>query len=150
MTSRSSSLIPGASVKGEQGIDAYMAEQSRLAIHEADIVLFLVDARAGLTPADQEIAAELRVLSKQVHLVVNKIDGVHEDAALADFYQLGMGELFGIAASHGRGIHGMMQDVLVAFPPDEVEVENAETGRQNRHCRSPQCRQVHPGQSFVG
>jgi GTP-binding protein len=114
--------------EGEQGIDAYMAEQSRLAIHEADIVLFLVDARAGLTPADQEIAAELRVLSKQVHLVVNKIDGVHEDAALADFYQLGMGELFGIAASHGRGIHGMMQDVLVAFPPDEVEVENAEQG----------------------
>jgi GTP-binding protein len=114
--------------EGEQGIDAYMAEQSRLAIHEADIVLFLVDARAGLTPADQEIAAELRVLSKQVHLVVNKIDGVHEDAALADFYQLGMGELFGIAASHGRGIHGMMQDVLVAFPPDEVEVQNAEQG----------------------
>jgi GTP-binding protein len=67
-----------------------------------------VDARAGLTPADQEIASELRVLSKQVHLVVNKIDGVHEEAALADFYQLGMGELFGIAASHGRGIHSMI------------------------------------------
>lgn len=114
--------------EGEQGIDAYMAEQSRLAIHEANIVLFLVDARAGLTPADQEIAAELRVLSKQVHLVVNKIDGVHEEAALADFYQLGMGELFGIAASHGRGIHGMMQDVLADFPPDEVEEENAEQG----------------------
>lgn len=114
--------------EGEQGIDAYMAEQSRFAIHEANIVLFLVDARAGLTPADQEIAAELRVLSKQVHLVVNKIDGVHEEAALADFYQLGMGELFGIAASHGRGIHGMMQDVLADFPPDEVEEENAEQG----------------------
>lgn len=114
--------------EGEKGIDAYMAEQSRLAIHEANIVLFLVDARAGMTPADQEIAAELRVLSKQVHLVVNKIDGVHEEAAMADFFQLGMGELFGIAASHGRGIHSMMQDVLADFPPDEVEAEDPEQG----------------------
>lgn len=114
--------------EGEKGIDAYMAEQSRLAINEADIVLLLVDARAGLTPADQDIAAELRVLGKKVHLVVNKIDGVHEEAALADFYRLGMGELFGIAASHGRGILSMMQAVLIDFPPDEVEEEDAEKG----------------------
>ena len=105
--------------EGEKGIDAYMAEQSRMAIHEADVVLFLVDARAGLTPADQEIAAELRTLGKRVHLVVNKIDGVHEEAALADFYQLGMGELFGIAASHGRGISTMIAAVLADFPTDE-------------------------------
>src|SRR5574343_1250194 len=57
--------------ESEQGIDAPMAEQSRLAIEEAEIVLFLVDARAGLTPADTQIAIELRTLSKRVHLVVN-------------------------------------------------------------------------------
>lgn len=114
--------------EGEKGIDAYMAEQSRLAIHEADIVFFLVDARAGLTAADQEIADELRTLSKRVHLVVNKIDGVQEEAATAEFHQLGMGELFGIAASHGRGILQMMGVVLAEFPPDEEEAPLAETG----------------------
>lgn len=114
--------------EGEEGIDAYMAEQSRLAIHEANIVFFLVDARAGLTPADQEIAAELRTLSKRVHVVVNKIDGVHEEGALADFHRLGMGELFGIAASHGRGISHMMAEVLADVPPDAEEAPVAETG----------------------
>lgn len=114
--------------EGEQGIDAHMAEQSRLAIHEADIVLFLTDARVGLTGADQEIAAELRTLSKRVHVVVNKIDGVHEEAALADFHRLGMGELFGIAASHGRGVAQMIQDVLADYPPDEEEAPLSETG----------------------
>lgn len=114
--------------EGEKGIDAYMAEQSRLAIHEATIVLFLVDARAGLTAADQEIAAELRTLSKRVHVVVNKIDGVQEEAAMADFHRLGMGELFGIAASHGRGVAQMMLNVLADCPPDEEEAPITETG----------------------
>ncbi|MDF2444931.1 MAG: GTP-binding protein [Moraxellaceae bacterium] len=114
--------------EGEQGIDGYMAEQSRLAIHEADIVLFLVDARAGLTAADQDVASELRSLSKRVHLVVNKIDGVQEEAAMAEFHQLGFGEIFGIAASHGRGILQMMTQVLADCPPDEEEAPLAETG----------------------
>jgi GTP-binding protein len=114
--------------EGEEGIDAYMAEQSRLAIQEASIVLLLVDGRAGLTGADQEIAAELRTLNKRVHLVVNKIDGVHEEAALAEFHRLGMGEIFGIAASHGRGIQQMMQDVLADCPLDAEEAPVAETG----------------------
>lgn len=114
--------------EGEQGIDSYMAEQSRYAIAEANIVFFLVDARVGLTGADQEIAAELRALSKCVHLVVNKIDGIQEEAGLAEFHQLGMGEIFGIAASHGRNISAMMQAVLADFPPDEPDAPLAETG----------------------
>lgn len=114
--------------EGEQGIDAYMAEQSRHAIAEANIVFFLVDARAGLTGADQEIATELRALSKRVHLVVNKIDGIQEEAALAEFHQLGMGEIFGIAASHGRNVAAMMLQVLAGFPPDEPDAPLEETG----------------------
>lgn len=114
--------------EGEQGIDAYMAEQSRHAIAEADIVFFLVDARVGLTGADQEIATELRALSKRVHLVVNKIDGIQEEAALAEFHQLGMGEIFGIAASHGRNVAAMMLQVLAEFPPDEPDAPLEETG----------------------
>ncbi|MDP2227913.1 MAG: ribosome biogenesis GTPase Der, partial [Moraxellaceae bacterium] len=111
--------------EGEKGIDAPMADQSRLAIHEADIVLFLVDARVGLTAADEEIAAELRTQGKQAHLVVNKIDGVHEEAAMAEFHRLGMGDIFGIAASHGRGISQMMAAVLVDVPLDS-ELEASE------------------------
>ncbi len=109
--------------ESEGGIDDYMANQSRLAIHEADIVIFLVDARAGLIGSDEEIAAELRGLNKPVHLVANKIDGVHEEAALAEFYKLGLGEMHGIAASHGRGVHQMISDVL-AHLPEDVEVED--------------------------
>lgn len=110
--------------EGEQGIDAAMAEQSRLAIEEAEIVLFLVDGRAGLMDADVTIARELRTLSKRVHLVVNKIDGIQEEVALAEFHRLGFGELFGIAASHGRGITQMIADVLLEYPEDEVEEDD--------------------------
>lgn len=114
--------------ESEQGIDAPMAEQSRLAIEEAEIVFFLVDARAGLTPADISIANELRVLSKRVHLVVNKIDGIQEEVALADFHSLGFGEPFGIAASHGRGVTSMIEQVLEFHPEDPEEIEDPEQG----------------------
>lgn len=114
--------------ESEQGIDAPMAEQSRLAIEEADIVFFLVDARAGLTPADITIANELRALSKHVHLVVNKIDGIQEEVALADFHSLGFGEPFGIAASHGRGVTSMIEQVLAFHPEDAEDAEDPEQG----------------------
>jgi len=73
----------------EQGIDAAMAEQSLTAIDEADIVLFMVDGRAGLMPADQAIANHLRVNQKKTWLVVNKTDGLEEQTAMADFWALG-------------------------------------------------------------
>ena len=114
--------------ESDQGIDAPMAEQSRLAIEEADIVLFLVDARAGLTPADTQIATELRTLNKQVQLVVNKIDGIQEEVALADFHRLGLGELHGIAASHGRGVTQMIETILADYPEDDPDVEDPEAG----------------------
>lgn len=114
--------------EGEEGIDAYMAEQSRTAIEEADIVLFLVDGRAGRVAADEQIAREIRTLGKTIHVVVNKVDGIQEDVAKSEFHALGMGELFGIAASHGRGVHQMMNQVLVNFPEDEEQVEDPEAG----------------------
>ncbi|MBA4152255.1 MAG: ribosome biogenesis GTPase Der, partial [Acinetobacter sp.] len=114
--------------EGEEGIDAYMAEQSRTAIEEADIVLFLVDGRAGRVAADEQIAREIRTLGKTIHVVVNKVDGIQEDVAKSEFHALGMGELFGIAASHGRGVHQMMNQVLVNFPEDEEQFEDPEAG----------------------
>jgi len=89
----------------EQGIDIKMAEQSLLAVEEADAVLFLVDARDGLTAADHGIAEYLRKQNKKVFLVANKIDGIDGDSAVAEFYSLGLGEqVHQIAAAHGRGV----------------------------------------------
>ncbi len=107
----------------EDGINTHMAEQSLLAIEEADAVCFMVDARAGLTPADEQLATYLRQQGKTYHLVVNKIDGVNEDVALADFYSLGIETLHPIAASHGRGVKHLIEQVLLDFPVPETSAE---------------------------
>ena len=89
----------------EEGIDALMAEQSLMAIEEADAVLFMVDARAGLTSADIGIADYLRKQNKKVFLAANKVDGIDADSAVAEFYALSLGEtVHQIAAAHGRGV----------------------------------------------
>ena len=103
----------------EEGVDTAMAEQSKQAIIEADIVLFIVDCRAGLTPADAEIARHLRVSSKTTYLVANKIDGVDHDLALAPFYELGIERIFPTTATHGRGIKSMVEQVLDTLPEEE-------------------------------
>ena len=112
----------------EDGIDAQMAGQSLVAIEEADAVLFLVDAREGLNAADQALARHLRQRNKAFHLVVNKIDGLDEDVALSDFYSLGVESVFAIAASHGRGVRGMIEQVLAGFPAADEEEREARPG----------------------
>ncbi|MCD6009927.1 ribosome biogenesis GTPase Der [Halomonas sp. IOP_31] len=114
--------ITGGISGDEQGIDAAMAEQSLLAIDEADIVLFLVDARSGLIPADEAIANHLRVNQKKTWLVVNKTDGLEEHSAMAEFWTLGLGDPHPIAASHGRNVTILIDEVLAPFPERE---ENA-------------------------
>ena len=109
--------------KGD-GIDQPMGEQARQAIGEATLVLFLVDGRAGLTAADQNIARELRSVNKPVHLVVNKTDGVDEHVALADFYALGFTDVHAIAASHGRGVAQLLDLLVETFPAPEEELED--------------------------
>ncbi len=108
----------------EEGIDAAMAQQSLLAIEEANVVLFLVDARDGLTPADIGIANHLRKQSKPIHLVVNKVDGIDGDSESADFFRLGYSELNQIAAAHGRGVSKLLDLVLSPITdeyPDMLE-----------------------------
>ncbi|MGB3724328.1 MAG: ribosome biogenesis GTPase Der [Glaciecola sp.] len=102
----------------EAGIDAAMAQQSLLAIEEADVVLFLVDARDGLTPADIGIADHLRRQGKPSVLVVNKVDGIDGDSESADFYKLGMSTLLQIAAAHGRGVSKLIDSVLAPLDED--------------------------------
>ncbi|WOI38809.1 ribosome biogenesis GTPase Der [Alteromonas sp. CI.11.F.A3] len=114
----------------EEGIDAEMAQQSLLAIEEADVVLLLVDARAGLLPADQGIAEHIRRLNKQVFVVANKVDGIDGDSESADFYALGLGTVKQIAAAHGRGVSQLLQDALVpleaSFPDMRIVEETQE------------------------
>ncbi|HCE40543.1 ribosome biogenesis GTPase Der [Alloalcanivorax profundimaris] len=107
--------------ESEEGIDRPMTDQARQAVGEADAVLFLVDGRAGLTAADEQVAMELRKLPKPVFLVVNKTDGLDPETAMADFYALGLTDLFPIAAAHGRGVRAMVNTVLDAFPDAEDE-----------------------------
>ncbi|HDL3289220.1 TPA: ribosome biogenesis GTPase Der, partial [Mannheimia haemolytica] len=96
----------------EEGVEEKMAEQSLLAIEEADVVLFLVDARAGLLPADVGIAQYLRQREKTTVVVANKTDGIDADSHCAEFYQLGLGEVEQIAAAQGRGVTQLIEQVL--------------------------------------
>lgn len=96
----------------EEGVEEKMAEQSLLAIEEADVVLFLVDARAGLLPADIGIAQYLRQRDKTTVVVANKTDGIDADSHCAEFYQLGLGEVEQIAAAQGRGVTQLIEQVL--------------------------------------
>lgn len=115
----------------DAGIDAEMADQSLLAIDEADLVLFLVDARDGLTPTDEVIADYLRKHDKPYELVVNKIDGLDGDSESAEFYALGLENLFQIAAAHGRGVSKLLDHVLEPliheFPQMEIVEQQEQT-----------------------
>lgn len=111
----------------EQGINAAMAEQSLAAIDEADIVLFMVDARAGRNVADEAIANHLRVNQKKTWLVVNKTDGLEEHSAMADFWALGLGDPHAIAAAHGRNVVSLVDLVLEPFPERDESIP-ADTG----------------------
>ena len=111
------------------GIDGAMAEQTLQAVAEADVTLLLVDGRSGLTPTDEGVAKYLREQGKQTFLVVNKVDGVDPDMALSDFYKLGFDNPIPISASHGRGVHSMVDEVLSALPqPPETEEDEEEQG----------------------
>ncbi len=111
----------------DEGIDQLMAQQTLLAIDEADVVLFLVDGRNGPSAADESIADRLRRIGKPVHLVVNKTDGVDADTACIEFYSLGMGRPVPIAAAHGRGVARLMSGVLDELPrPETPEPEQDE------------------------
>jgi GTP-binding protein len=102
----------------KDGIYREMARQTRQAVDEGDAVLFLVDARQGLTPLDRQIAVELRKTARKLWLVVNKAEGLSHEAAAAEFHELGLGEPLTVSASHGEGVHDLADIVLENFPAD--------------------------------
>ena len=105
----------------EQGIEVEMAEQSLKAIDEADVVLFMVDARVGATVGDEAIAAHIRKVEKKVFVVANKTDGLDADTAVADFYSLGLGDVYAIAAAHGRGVSSLLNHALIPLLSEEQQ-----------------------------
>lgn len=107
----------------EEGVDTVMAEQSLVAMQDADIVLFMVDCREGVTAGDTVIAKHLRALAKPIFVVANKVDGFNPDVAGAAFYELGLGEVHTIAAEHGRGIAQLMDTVLRELPESAAPSE---------------------------
>jgi len=129
MFGRKFMLIDTGGITGEEeGIDSAMAEQSMLAIDEADAVLFIVDSRDGLTPIDRQLAKYLREKQRKVYLVANKIDGVNPDIATAEFFELGLEEVYPTTATHGRGVKSLMEAVLEPFP--EIDLESTQAGNR--------------------
>ena len=121
----------------ENDVEQLMAGQSLQAIDEADVVLLMVDARAGLMPDDSWIIDILRSRGKAFYLVVNKIDGVDHEQAVAEFYATGCEHLLPITASHGRGVRSLLEFVVEKLPESESEpptdqgIKIAVVGRPN-------------------
>ena len=100
------------------GILKEMGKQTRQAVAEADVVLFVVDAREGVCPQDHEIAAYLRRLGKSCLLVANKAEGMTDGSRIAEFFELGLGEVLAVSAAHGHGIRDLIERAL---PPTATE-----------------------------
>ena len=109
----------------ESGIFKEMAKQTRQAVAEADVVLFVVDARAGVSAQDHDIAAYLRRLGKSCLLVANKAEGMREGAQLAEFYELGLGDVIAVSAAHGQGVRGLLETALDALDLPEPGADEA-------------------------
>mgnify|MGYP000278783688 FL=1 len=112
------------------GIFKEMAKQTQQAVAEADVVIFVVDARDGLSAQDHDIAKYLRRLSKPTLLVANKAEGMREGPQLAEFYELGLGEVLPVSAAHGQGVRSMAESALdqLGPAPDEDEEGPQEDG----------------------
>ncbi|MCI1229039.1 ribosome biogenesis GTPase Der, partial [Kerstersia gyiorum] len=124
----------------KDGILREMAQQTRQAIAEADVVVFLVDARAGLNAHDQDIARLLRTCTQHIVLAVNKAEGMSENAAIAEFHELGLGQPHAISSAHGDGVVDLITQALEPFrdtaeeeAQQEAEAQAAEDGEALAH-----------------
>ncbi len=107
----------------KEGIMAEMARQTLQAIDEADAIIFMVDARSGLTPQDKVIADRLRRASCPVLLAVNKAEGMNRAVVTAEFHELALGEPLAISGAHGDGISDLVAEALAPFPEEEEHAD---------------------------
>src|SRR5574343_260424 len=112
------------------GILKEMAKQTRQAVAEADAVIFVVDARNGLSAQDHDIARYLRTANKKVLLAANKAEGMQSGPQLAEFYELGIGEPIPGSAAHGQGIRSLIDMALDDFFGDEEDEEEGDDWRE--------------------
>lgn len=119
----------GFEPNAKEGILAEMAQQAEAAIAEADILLFIVDGRAGLTGQDKAIAERLRRTGRPLLLVVNKAEGMDRAMAGAEFHELACGEPLVISAAHGDGVRELVEEALAPFPATETAVEESQSPR---------------------
>nr|WP_145545267.1 ribosome biogenesis GTPase Der [Variovorax boronicumulans] len=106
----------------ESGIYKEMAKQTRQAVAEADVVIFVVDARGGLSAQDHDIGNYLRRLGKPCVLAANKAEGMHDGQQLVEFFELGLGEVHAVSAAHGQGVRMLVELALAPLNlPDEPE-----------------------------
>ena len=101
-----------------------MTSQALLAIDECDLVLFMVDARAGILPGDYSVADYIRKSGKPCAIVANKVDGMDQDIAGTDFYALGLGEIYQTAVVHGRGVNILLDEVIAPVLREEGPLES--------------------------
>lgn len=111
----------GIEIDGEDQILRSVRIQAELAIEEADVIVFMVDAKAGVTGTDQEIAQILFKSGKPVVLAVNKVDNIQRQDDIYEFYSLGFGDPIGISGSHGLGIGDLLEACAKHFPEDTSE-----------------------------
>lgn len=126
----------GFVVGSDDVFEAQIDRQVRIAINEADVIIFMVDAHSGITPMDKDVAKLLRRVDKPVLLTVNKVDNpkLHEEAV--EFYNLGLGEYFTMASASGSGSGDLLDAVVEALPDEKDEIEEelpkfAVVGRPN-------------------
>ena len=108
------------------GIFKEMAKQTRQAVAESDVVIFVVDARAGVSAQDHDIANYLRRLGKSCLLVANKAEGMLEGSQLVEFYELGLGEVIPVSAAHGQGIRQLVDQAFASVDMSEDNVEESD------------------------
>ncbi|HYY62976.1 MAG TPA: ribosome biogenesis GTPase Der, partial [Gaiellaceae bacterium] len=129
----------GIDIAGKDPIARSIVEQARAAVDEADLVLFLTDARAGITPGDEELAQLLRTAHKPVLLVANKIDDPDQDALAFEFHRLGLGDPIPLSAAHGHGTGDLLDTIVARLP-----------GRGRRHVSEAAIRVAILGRPNVG
>ena len=125
----------GLELKSEDEMWQHIKKQAEIAIDTADVIILFTDGKAGLNPADEDVALKLRRSGKPVLLAVNKMEN-YDVAALAEFYALGLGEPFGISAEHGTGIGDLLDEVVACFesealPEEDTSVKIAIVGKPN-------------------
>ncbi len=111
-------VIDTGGITSDAGIDKLIAEQARQAMEEANAVLFLVDGKEGITVADEAIVKILRKLKKPIYLIVNKTERLDADIVTADFYSMGLGQPYPIAAEHGSGVNELMDFIDTELDSD--------------------------------